>query len=162
MRCRNDRRSEPRRAACGGRALDPDGTAHDRNVRRCDAFAARLRGPVRNRRRGAPPALPLPRRHLRRRSRVRQHRGMVAGHPRGDPPAQGPALLPPPRRERGERLHRLREPAEPGARGTPGARASPGGAAALRQVRERPLHPPVVDPELGPQQPGLEQGQAPG
>ena len=64
----------------------------------------------------AAPHLPVPRRRLRCRPGLRQHRGMVAGDPRGRAPVQGPALLPPVRRKRGKRIHRLRFGAEPAAR----------------------------------------------
>ena len=74
---------------------------------------SRVRAKFRHRPGGAPPGLPVPRRDLRRRSGLREHRGMVARHPRGDPAAEGPALLPPLRRERGQRVHRLRVGAEP-------------------------------------------------
>ena len=70
--------------------------------RRCAAGAAGRPCPLRDRRGGAPPAVRLSRRDLRRRSGLRQQRGMVSGDPRGHPPAQGPAFLPSPRRECGE------------------------------------------------------------
>ena len=64
----------------------------------------------------APSLLSVSRRRLRHRSRVRQHRGMVAVDPRGDPAAQGAALLSSARGELRDGIHRLRLRAEPVAR----------------------------------------------
>ena len=65
---------------------------------------------------GAPPAVSVSRRDLRRRSGVQQHRGMVPVDPRRGAAAQGSALLPPARREFGNRVHRLCLRAEPARR----------------------------------------------
>ena len=73
---------------------------------------------------------------------LQQHQRMVGVDPRGKPPAQGPALLPPARRERDLLLRRLRLGAEPGARrlGRPG-RPPRGGRDVRRASRGRPLRP---------------------
>src|SRR5690349_19250004 len=57
---------------------------------------------------GQAPRVPVPRRHLRRGSGVREHRGMVRVDSARDPAEQGPAVLSPARRERRIDLHRLR------------------------------------------------------
>src|SRR5882724_4881245 len=54
------------------------------------------------------PDLFVPWRDFRYRSRIQQHRGMVALDPRGDASAQGSAILPPARGELGLRIRRLR------------------------------------------------------
>src|SRR5690606_7334076 len=61
----------------------------------------------------APPDIPVPGRHLRRRSGVQQHRRMADVDSGGDPAASRPALLSPAGRERREHLHRLCLKAEP-------------------------------------------------
>ena len=73
---------------------------------------------------------------------LQQHQRVVGVDPRGKPAAQGPAVLPPARRERDLLLRGLRLGAEPGARrlGRPG-RPSGGLRDVRRAARGRPLRP---------------------
>src|SRR5215469_18672323 len=88
---------------------------------------------VRNRRDRQAPGLPLPRGHLRRRSRIRQYRGMVQLDSGRGAAAQGPALLSPAGREFGDHLHGLCLGAESAARQRERSGApSPGEGAFLR------------------------------
>ena len=73
-------------------------------------------GKIRARSGGPAPGASVPRRDLRRRPDLQQHQRVVGVDPRGEPAAQGPAVLPPARRERDLLLRRLRLGAEPGQR----------------------------------------------
>src|SRR5689334_20427483 len=88
---------------------------------------------------GAPPALPVSRHHFRHRPDLREHRGVVASNPRRGAPAQGPAVLPSPGRERRHGIHRLRLRAEFAARQYRRAVAPPAGARDVRPERRRHL-----------------------
>src|SRR5690606_262920 len=88
------------------------------------------------------PHISFPRRHLRRRPHLLQHGGVVAGHPPRCPPAEGPALLSPARRERGDDLRRPPVGAEPAARRQRQAGRAPAGRRVLHGDEGRPLRPP--------------------
>src|SRR3954447_6784179 len=105
----------------------------------------------------SPPDLFVPRRDLRYRSGIQQHRGMVALDPGGRPAAQGPALLSSARREFRIRIRRLCLGAEPVAgrfRRTDPALAGPRdfrqgqirqlpAAQSLAELIRRPEHDPA-------------------
>src|SRR5262249_16838552 len=73
---------------------------------------------------------------------------MVPVDPRGGSPAQGPAVLPSVRGERGDRIHRLCFRAEPAARYVGRAGASSPGRRGIRAGREGQLPPPQFTAEL--------------
>src|SRR5262249_1891244 len=92
---------------------------------------------------GAPSGLSVPRRDLRCRPHLQQHRRVVALDPGRGPAPQGPALLPPAGRERADDLRGLRLGAEPAARRQRHPGATPAGEAALRPPARRLLRAEV-------------------
>src|SRR5215467_4806150 len=95
-----------------------------------------------------PPGLSVSGRDLRHRSGIQQHRRMVRIYPRRPPTAQGSAVLPPVRRERRNRIHRLCVGAESPARHVRRAGAPPAGGRGVRKGRIRQLSPPQRRSEL--------------
>src|SRR6476659_3628174 len=92
---------------------------------------------------GAPSGLSIPGCDLRYRPELLQHRGVVSLHSPGGAAGQGPALLSPARRERGQRVHRLRLGAESRARHLGRAAAPPSGVRAVRGLAGRSLPLPL-------------------